>query len=291
MNWPAALSVAVLRVTRTAAGRRALQVAVLVGGLFVFGFLCGERAHAAEGAPSERVPVPALQVTAPLTVEPPPASPAPESVRVDVVAPVVEKVVRPVGELVEDVTEELAEVPAQVPALPSLPTLPALPALPTLPAVPELPEPSAPPLPGQTLPAPDTGPQYGGGVREPSGAVEAGGDGQRQGGVAHGPRFPGRVGGAVDAGDAVASGEQSGVPVSQTSGRQAPGEMPNGVPGGALGDSVAVDGGGPRHGGHGDAHAVALNQRAPVRLVPGVAPVAAGAETRDRYRDIPVFPG
>ncbi len=39
---------------RTAAGRRALHVMLLVGGLFVLGVLCGERAQAAEGVPSLR---------------------------------------------------------------------------------------------------------------------------------------------------------------------------------------------------------------------------------------------
>jgi len=41
----------------TAAGRRALRVAVLVGGLFALGFLCGEQARAAEGAPVASSPV------------------------------------------------------------------------------------------------------------------------------------------------------------------------------------------------------------------------------------------
>ncbi|MPY63448.1 hypothetical protein FNH08_41715, partial [Streptomyces spongiae] len=40
---------AVLRVMRGAAGRRVLQVVLLVGGLFALGFLCGEQAHAADG--------------------------------------------------------------------------------------------------------------------------------------------------------------------------------------------------------------------------------------------------
>ncbi|MGW2517105.1 hypothetical protein ACWC09_08750 [Streptomyces sp. NPDC001617] len=57
MTWPAALPAAALRVMRTAAGRRALQVVVLVGGLFALGFLCGEQAHAAEGAPVASSPV------------------------------------------------------------------------------------------------------------------------------------------------------------------------------------------------------------------------------------------
>ncbi|NUS54336.1 MAG: hypothetical protein HOV66_05660 [Streptomycetaceae bacterium] len=51
MTWPAALPAAALRVMRSAAGRRALQVMVLVGGLFALGFLCGEQAHAADEVP------------------------------------------------------------------------------------------------------------------------------------------------------------------------------------------------------------------------------------------------
>ncbi|MER7805185.1 hypothetical protein ABTX71_33260 [Streptomyces parvulus] len=54
MIWSAASPGAALRVTRTAAGRRALHVALLVGGLFVLGLLCGERAQAADGTPFPR---------------------------------------------------------------------------------------------------------------------------------------------------------------------------------------------------------------------------------------------
>jgi len=46
------LASAASRVMRAAAGRRALQVGLLVGGLFALGFLFGEQAHAAEGAPT-----------------------------------------------------------------------------------------------------------------------------------------------------------------------------------------------------------------------------------------------
>ncbi|MGA5894067.1 hypothetical protein [Streptomyces venetus] len=49
MTWPAALPGAALRMLRTAAGRRALQVVLLVGGVLVIGLLCGERASAADG--------------------------------------------------------------------------------------------------------------------------------------------------------------------------------------------------------------------------------------------------
>ncbi|MFI1730583.1 hypothetical protein ACH40E_15400 [Streptomyces acidicola] len=43
--------------TRGVAGRRVLQVVLLVGGLFVLGFLCGEQAHAADGTSPEAVTV------------------------------------------------------------------------------------------------------------------------------------------------------------------------------------------------------------------------------------------
>lgn len=55
MALSAVLPDAALRVTRTAAGWRALQVALLVGGLFVLGLLCGEQARAADGvAPASK---------------------------------------------------------------------------------------------------------------------------------------------------------------------------------------------------------------------------------------------
>lgn len=60
MALSVALPGAALRVTRTAVGRRALQVVLLAGGLFALGLLFGEQAHAADGmAPT--TPVPAVQ--------------------------------------------------------------------------------------------------------------------------------------------------------------------------------------------------------------------------------------
>ncbi|MEH0419047.1 hypothetical protein [Streptomyces sp. B21-083] len=96
---------------------------------------------------------------------------------------------------------------------------------------------------------------------------------------------------AVEVRNGPAAGEWGGggVVVSRASVRPARG-LPDGVPHGALGDRVVVDGAGFRHGGHGDAYAVGSNQRAPVCLMPGIAPGAAGVEARNRYRDIPVFP-
>ena len=297
MNWPAALPVAVLRVTRTAAGRRALRVAVLVGGLFAFGFLCGERAHAAEGT---------------------------SSVRVDAVRPVVEKVGSPAGGLVAAVTEGPAEVLAAEPTLPALPALPEVSALPVLPELPELPvlpelsamptlpeipeppvlpglpvsptvpsSPASPAPPASASPNPPSSPTAPSSQASPSlpkKTPPTHAAGTDQGEVSYGPRFLGRVGGAVDVRGVVAAGERVGMDVSRASVRQAPGDTPNGVPHGALGDRAVVAGGGPRHGGQGDGHAVAPNQRTPVCFALVLAPVAAGAEAGNRYRDIPVSP-
>lgn len=49
LTFSAALSGAALRVMRTAAGRRALELALLVCGLFALGLLYGEQAHATDG--------------------------------------------------------------------------------------------------------------------------------------------------------------------------------------------------------------------------------------------------
>ncbi|QOV36146.1 hypothetical protein IM697_40060 [Streptomyces ferrugineus] len=49
MTWPATSPGAAVRVLRIAAGRRALRLALVVGGLLALGFLCGERAYAADG--------------------------------------------------------------------------------------------------------------------------------------------------------------------------------------------------------------------------------------------------
>ncbi|MEU7379168.1 hypothetical protein AB0A91_03960 [Streptomyces sp. NPDC042207] len=63
---------------------------------------------------------------------------------------------------------------------------------------------------------------------------------------------------------------------------------PAGGADGVLGDHAAAGSGSSRHG---DAHAVTLPERAPLRLVPGAAARTAEAGTRDRYQAVPVFPG
>ncbi|WP_326578435.1 hypothetical protein OG889_16550 [Streptomyces sp. NBC_00481] len=94
---------AVLRVVRGAAGRRLVQVALLVGGLFVLGVLCGERASAAEGTPtSSLLPTAVTAITGTAGHALPP-------VGAHVVAPVARDVVEPVtGRAVRSTTERVA---------------------------------------------------------------------------------------------------------------------------------------------------------------------------------------
>jgi hypothetical protein len=63
---------------------------------------------------------------------------------------------------------------------------------------------------------------------------------------------------------------------------------PAGGPHGTPGNAPVVDHGTGRHG---DALAVTVYHRVPLLLVAGGTVGADAAETRDRYRDIPVFPG
>ncbi|MFF2509542.1 hypothetical protein [Streptomyces sp. NPDC058086] len=306
---------AALRLTRTAAGRRALQLALLVAGLFALGLLCGERAHAADGAGGLVPTVPAsssvrvVKPAAPLLVA---HSAAPAVTHVTdsvthvtdtvthahvtdtvaqvggtvtrvtdtvrhVVGPVADSVVRPVGDLVETVNGELGQAPPK-----TLPTLPSLPSRSSLPSLPELPGPPGPPaLPGAGGQVPSAGArphQSGAGaVSSSSHAVVRHADAGPVGPTYYGPT---RLG--TDTDGVAVRGEHLGV---------APGpdrQAPPGDPTGALGGQSAVDNGTPRHG---DPHAVTPSHRAPLRLVPGVPAAVTAAGTRDRHRDIPVFPG
>ncbi|MCX5603904.1 hypothetical protein OOK29_37770 [Streptomyces phaeochromogenes] len=361
MALSAVLPDAALRVTRRAAGRRALQVALLVGGLFVLGLLCGEQARAADGvAPASKptdvvrsVASSAEQVakgsaeprqrigerpsgsnsqsaTVSSATPPPPASTAtsdsdsttatasgseqpglPEAItpvtdevqRVvrpvtepvvrpvaeqvvrpvteRVVPPVAEDVVRPIGDLVDQitggVTGGIGERPAPPQWWPSLPQLPTLPGLPGLPELPGLPLPA---VPGQTLPV-GTAPQQPGGATDDHRAAEKQSRDESAATV-YGPRF---AGGPAAAGDDV----RHHAATQGTWAAQAPvHQVPDGDPMGALGRHSAVDNGSPRHG---DAQAVASNERARPTLVPGAAADVTAAGTRDRHRDIPAFPG
>ncbi|MBC2901358.1 hypothetical protein [Streptomyces cupreus] len=315
MALSAVLPGAALRILRTAAGRRALYLALLLGGLFALGVLGGQQAQAAEDTPTalsvdvrtqvERVAESVVQerpVQEPQVQESPVQEPvlprpsAPEAVDGDgilrpvtehilpavgehIVPAVGERVVRPVGEVVGAVTDGLDEARAKVPPLESLPTLPGLSpspgaGLPVLPGLPELPV-----LPEQTLPAPDaTAPQPGPVASSPGGEEDSEGPAKKATTHAHGPRGITSYDTTPPRTSAHPHRAESPAPA-----RRAPADDP----GGALDHQAAVDNGTPRHG---DAHAVALNHRAPLRLVPGSAARVSADETRDEYRDIPVSP-
>ncbi|MFF0080956.1 hypothetical protein ACFYR1_14820 [Streptomyces canus] len=322
MTWSAAFPGAAVRVLRAAVGRRALQVGLLVGGLFVLGFLCGEQAHAADGigalpgkAVGQLVKPPAEPMTkdtvTPTSTDtakggsPQPVAPKPggsltdalthqteddkvlRPVTEDVVGVVTDGVVRPVGDLVETVTTGLTETvgipaastPPRWPALPSFPESPSWPTLPTVPGLPTAP--GLPGIPGSTLPAPVTSapqPQPGdhAAAKLTDDKASAGGD------AVYGPRFAGH--GTVTEAAAHPSAHRTTASTAHAPAHQAPSDHQ----GGALGGKSAVDNGSSRHG---DAHAVTLENRAPLRLVPGAAASVDAAGTRDRHRDIPVFPG
>ncbi|GAX52205.1 hypothetical protein [Streptomyces olivochromogenes] len=313
------------RMTRTAAGRRALRLALLVAGLFALGVLCGERAHAADGA-DELVPtvptsssVRVVKPGAPLSVAHPAAhtvthvtdtvtharvteavthacvtdtvthahvtdtvaqvgdtiTRVTDTVR-HVVRPAADRVVRPVGDLVETVTGELGQAPPK--------TLPSLPSSPSLPEVPGLPDPASLPGAGGQVPSAGSGPQHSGAGAVPSSshAVVRHADAGPVGPTYYGPA---RLG--TDTDGVAVRGEHRGAAPGPGPGpdRQAP----PGDPTGALGGQSAVDSGTPRHG---DPHAVVTpSHRTPLRLVPGVPAAVTAAGTRDRYRDIPLFPG
>ncbi|MFI6458962.1 hypothetical protein [Streptomyces sp. NPDC050528] len=281
MNWPAALPGAALRVMRTAVGRRVrervLQVALLVGGLFVLGVVFGGQAQAADGVPGKpQIPVVA-SVVKPVPV------PAPVRVRLPVLAPVltpvsdtVERVVRPVSDVV---TKTVTEVLTEAPSLPALPTLPSVPAVPSQPVVP------VPVPPAHTVPVPTPvrsapRPSSGGHRSDVSAARPA--EVTVGAGVTYGPRF------VADTADAFGAVGHAVVRHDASAGSAPTHQAPTDDPDGAQRNQPGVDNGGSRHC---DACAVTLDFRVPVRFVPGVAARAEVAEARDRYRDVPVFPG
>ncbi|MCF1599840.1 hypothetical protein L0P92_40785, partial [Streptomyces muensis] len=163
-----------------------------------------------------------------------------------------------------------------------LPEFPGVPGddIPALPGVPDVPT-----VPGQTLPAPSASAPQPEAPASAPGSVDGRDDKGRTGeaaAVAYGPTF---VAVADDtASHVVASdGAHSVAPADYAPVRQASADHPGGV----LGNRSAGDSGTSRHG---DAHAVSLNPRAPLRLVPGAAARVEADEIQDRHRDIPVSP-
>ncbi|MFD9434942.1 hypothetical protein [Streptomyces sp. NPDC060002] len=116
-------------------------------------------------------------------------------------------------------------------------------------------------------------------------AVDASTDANR---ASYGPVSTGGLGRSADAGHRAAYARTGHAPAQAP----APGPVRRGPAGGSdgvLGGGASVlDGGASRHG---DTHAVTPCHRVPLRLVPGGAVRSDAARTRDRRRDVPVFPG
>ncbi|MFC8565641.1 hypothetical protein ACFUIW_07735 [Streptomyces sp. NPDC057245] len=321
MSWSAVLPGAALRVMRTAAGRRALHVVLLAGGLFVLGMLCAEQAHAADGGtPLGGTVGRAMSVRA---VERAPAVrgdgsdavlPDLRPVTGDAVRSVQERVVRPVGDTVGKVTAEVGSTARE--ALSALPSAPPAHS-PSSPA-PGLAPPSSLPLPSLSLPplsvlpglsgAGDSSPppdqQAVAGLPErpaPDGPdlVPAADDGDKPGDSsgaaapddpADGPSVAGRTvyGPASGAGATALPDARTGTGragPAATDGAKADGAQ--GDPDGSLGTASGADQGVPRHG---DAYAVTPYHRIPLRLVASDPVRVDAVGTRDPYRDIPVSP-
>ncbi|MER7675057.1 hypothetical protein [Streptomyces sp. NPDC096934] len=223
-----------------------------------------------------------------------------------VARPVVDTVVRPATGLVETLTGGLTTaLPKALPSLPSLPALPVVPEGPPTPAAPSLPG----SLPGPLTP-PATPPVTGDGGRVPSvpsvlpfvqpvhphrtDAVGA---------AAPDPVTSPTAGREQDAATALTYGPAGSTALrtavthrdhdrrdlrGPVAGPAPARQGPAGDASGALGDRPAVDGAGARHG---DTHAVAPEHRVPPRLVPVTSEAATAGRTRDRYRDVPLFPG
>ncbi|MFD8813346.1 hypothetical protein ACFV23_18095 [Streptomyces sp. NPDC059627] len=278
-----------MRVLRTAPGWRALQLALLVGGLLALGFLCGQQAQAAEGVPATpsatsvvTQKVPLRDVVTPRRVPEmrKPVTRAVPVVPVVAVAPVVDSVGEVVGSVTGTVTtpvttaltDTLVETVRQVTELPvvQVPQLPVVsePPVESAPA-PVTPEPAPGPAQSRTPVTHDTG--HNTSRTETAAAATAV--------VSYGPRItavtltPDR---AVHVGGHRAA--RAAAPAHRA---------PAGDPDGVLG-KAAVDGTASRHC---DAHVVTFADRAPLRLVPGAAARLDAAGTRDRYWDIPLFPG
>ncbi|MGW5476103.1 hypothetical protein [Streptomyces sp. NPDC004008] len=213
--------------------------------------------------------------------------PLTRATRLTSVTRAVSTVVRPVGDtLVRTLSEGLVDAPSPwlpLPAVPSLPSLPVLPPAPSLPPVPGLPVlPELPGLPGKTGLAgvPRKSTPSGHSRPGPSVADRASGEAEHHRAGEAGPRVAVADGAAGQcAHRALRLPRPSHAPLHQS-----PGDAPSGV----SGTQPVGDDGAPRHSG---GHAVALNHRAPLRLLPGATAVVTADGTRDRHRDIPEFPG
>ena len=302
MTSPIALPAPAERLLRAAAGRRALQLALLLGGLIGLGLLCGGQAHA-DDTPGPLTPRhaavrdaakrdTAIRDTAIRDAATKPVRDlrdAPDrvlgEVRTRVVEPVREKVVRPVAETVRQVTEPVGELtgglvegltqaaPKPLPDRP--PKLPGLPGLPggsdQEPAPAEPPGTTAPAEPVTSHPAPEHRKKHP--AARPHSTAPAG------------PTAYDTVpfsdvrkdGGAYRAAAARHTAAQPAAPGAPS--------RPDGAP---VANASAGDGSSTRHG---DLHAAAFGSRVPVLLPPGALAPGGTAPVIDRHRDIPEFPG
>ncbi|GAA3109118.1 hypothetical protein GCM10010449_34650 [Streptomyces rectiviolaceus] len=288
-----------VRLVRAVAGRRALQVVLLLAGLLALGFLCGERAAAVDGAPAPeraRVTEPVRERVAEPVRET--ARDGREAVRdasVEPVADAAEPAVRTargaVRPVVDGTTGVLEGAPRRV-----------LPEAPDPSGIPSIPSPGAPGMSDLPGPGPGAGDDTDDGA-EPStpesaakpddGRGEAGArahearkkPGARAGssyGTGTSPTYPGGQqtrGAALFGDDASDDADRTG---------HEPFPPAPGDPARTLGGQSAGDGSSTRHG---DPCAASLDSRAPVRLLQGAGAGQVPAPVRERHRDILEFPG
>lgn len=297
---------------RAVAGRRALQVVLLLAGLLALGFLCGERAHAVDGVP-----------TAPERVQ---SARASEPVRERVAEPARERVVEPVrkavGEPVADAAEPVGRTApdavrpvvdgvtgvvegapqrvlpegraSDVPGMPGVPGMPSLPETPDLPR----PDPGAEPQPPQESDKPGDGRSDADArAHETRKSSAARGDSSYGTGSSYGTDSSYGTGAGVGTGITYLAGQQArdaSLLDRDTSDDSAHGTghepfLPApGDPGRTLAGQSVGDGGSTRHG---DPGAGSSHSRAPVRLLQGAGAGQVLAPIRERHRDIPEFPG
>lgn len=300
---------AAVRMMRAVAGRRALQVVLLLAGLLVLGFLCGERAHAVDGVPPGPERVQSARASEPVRERVAEPEPEPEPVRERVVEPVRNGVGKPVAEaaepavratqgvarpVVDGVTGVLEGAPQRV--LPEgrasdIPGMPGRTGMPSVPEAPDLPRPD----PGaelQPLQPPHGGDKPGAGQSDDADArahearkSSAGRGGSSYGtgaGVGTGITYPG---GQQAHASSLFDGDTS--DAAHGTGHE-PFPPAPGDPGRTLAGQSVGDGSSTRHG---DPGAASFDSRAPVRLLQGAGAGQVLAPIGERHRDIPEFPG
>ncbi|MBX7547315.1 hypothetical protein ABZX95_26500 [Streptomyces sp. NPDC004232] len=321
MTFSAALLGTTVRVLRTAAGRRAVQLTLLVGGLFALGFLFGEQAHAADGTPaggaatsltSTTSAASATSVTSVLPLTPSDSGAAAQShparttgektvtsaqdmQDVQGVLSPVTGTVATVNRTVSTVTGTVSTVVRTVGGATER-VVPATLPLPDLGHAPDVPDAvgvqvSAPSRQGQgegtaSRPASPVGtpapahphPRH---ARTDAGAAAPAGSAPF---ASYGPESaPGSPCAALPARSSVHHGAAGSNGSVAAPGRPAPAGTPNGVLGKQAAEGTASR--------HADVYVVTLDHRAPLWLVPCCAVRTDMSRTRERHRDIPVFPG